>query len=272
MTTYAIVGTGAASENAITESLRDILSPDDSVLIGWFGKPMPESIETVYGYLLDNEFQFSLYHRPEQEVTRHFRDADNCTVTQSRHPLDALLKEADEVLFLWDDDENDATPPLIQYVFDHIKEGVEVKELSNGLSPIIIEDDMPEPEPAPKEEPEEDDTRFTRDELEIMTAAAVKRYGERLGCEAKTKSGIIDELFGASEEVQTPAPVEDDTPIVAGEIDPPVVQVVNPIEWERQLINLIHDFQQHQKPGFNSDMAHLALGQARLWMLKTLSE
>lgn len=267
MTTYAIVGTGAASENAITESLRDILSPDDNVLIGWFGKPMPESIETVYGYLLDNEFQFSLYHRPEQEVTRHFRDADNCIVTQSRHPLDALLKEADEVLFLWDDDENDATPPLIQYVFDHIKEGVEVKELSNGLSPIIIEDDMPEPEPAPKEEPEEDDTRFTRDELEIMTAAAVKRYGERLGCEAKTKSGIIDELFGANEEVQTPAPVEDDTPIVAGDS-----QYVSAPNWDQEIINLINNFMQFQKPGFNSDMAHLALGQARLWMLKTLSE
>jgi hypothetical protein len=159
---YAIIGTGAASEAAIKESLNDVLSPDDTIMVGWFGRPMPEAMETVYGYLLDNEIQFSLYHRPEQEVTRHFRDADNCVVTQSRHPVDAMLKEADEVLFLWDDDENDATPSLIQYVMDHLKEGVQVKELSNGLAPIVIDYEMPEPEPAPAEsDEEEDDTRFT---------------------------------------------------------------------------------------------------------------
>jgi hypothetical protein len=275
MTTYAIIGTGAASEAAITESLRDVLTPDDNVLIGWIGRPMPESIETIYGYLLDNEFQFSLYHRPEQEVTRHFRDADNCTVTQSRHPLDAMLKDADEILFLWDDDENDATPPLIQYVFDHINTGVKVKELSNGLAPIVIEDDMPEPEPAPVEDPDDiDDTRFTRDELEVMTAAAVKRYGERLGCEAKTKSGIIDELFGEIEDAQTESPAllqedddDDDMPIVSGD-----TQHVSAPNWDQELTILINNFMNFQKPGFNSDMAHLALGQARLWMLKALSE
>lgn len=272
MTTYAIVGTGAASENAITESLRDILSPDDNVLIGWFGRPMPESIEIVYGYLLDNEVQFSLYHRPEQEVTRHFRDADNCIVTQSRHPLDAMLKDADEILFLWDDGENDATPPLIQYVFDHINSGVQVKELSNGLAPIIIEDDMPEPEPAPTEEVEEDDTRFTRDELEVMTAGAVKRYGERMGCTAKTKSGIIEELFESDEISEEPfftmpKEDEDDTPIVAGD-----TQSVSAPNWDQEIIALIGNFMEYHKPGFESDMAHLALGQARLWMLKALSE
>ena len=280
---YAIIGTGAASEASIKESLTDILSPDDTILIGWFGRPMPESIETVYGYLLDNEVQFSLYHRPEQEVTRHFRDADNCVVTQSRHPVDAMLKEADEVLFLWDDDENDATPSLIQYVMDHINEGVQVKELSNGLAPIIIDYEMPEPEPATSEDDEEeDDTRFTRDELEVMTAAAVKRYGDRLGLEAKTKSGIIEELFGATEEEplqvalqrnppreDAPANYADDSPIVAGD----TATYTPRLSFEDEFKALLDNFTDHgPRAGFEYDMAHLTLGQARLWMLKALSE
>jgi hypothetical protein len=270
---YAIIGTGAASETAIKEALTDILSPEDTIMIGWVGRPMPEAMETVYGYLLDNEAQFSLYHRPEQEVTRHFRDADHCVVTQSRHPVDAMLKDADEVLFLWDDDENDATPSLIQYVMDHINEGVQVKELSNGLAPIIIDYEMPEPEPAPSDDDEEeDDTRFTRDELEVMTAAAVKRYGDRLGLEAKTKSGIIEELFGApaDEPADEPAEVlEPEMPVVAGDIE---TYSTSP-SFEEEFKALLDNFTDHgPRAGFEYDMAHLALGQARLWMLKALSD
>lgn len=262
---YAIIGTGHTSKTALNESLLDILTEDDTVLVGWTGlATMSKTMEDTYEYLIENGVNFSLYHRPEQEVIRHFREADNCTVTQSRHPLDAMLKEAEEVLFLWDDAENDANPSLIQYVMDHINDGVQVKELSNGLAPIIIDYEMPEPEPAPQEEPEEeDDTRFTYDELQIMTAIAVKRYGERLGCEAKTKSGIIDELFPTAPrtenfvmpEIAQPEPVEE-----------PQEEVSYPIE------SVLHDFMDHGKPGFHATMATVLLEQARLLMLKSLSE
>jgi len=249
---YAIVGTGETSEAALQESLRDILTEDDTVLIGWL-RPMPEVVEHVYGYLLDNEVQFRLYHRPEQEVTRHFRDAENCVVTQSRHPLDAMLKEADEILFLWNDAEQEANPSLIQYVFDHINDGVRIKELSNGLAPIVIEDDIPEPEPAPSENVEEvDDTRFTRDELEIMTAAAVKRYGDRLGLESKTKSGIIEELFPEAPQEQAVEPQQETE--------------------SYPITSVLHDFIEHAKPGTNASVASALLDQARLFMLKALAE
>lgn len=274
MKKYAVIGTGSAPASAVTECLRDLLTPDDIVLIGWVGSPIPESVETVYGYLLDNEMSFALYHRPEQTVPKAFRESDECVVTQSRHPVDAMLKEADEVLFLWDDAENDATPSLIQYVMDHISEGVMVKELSNGLAPIVIDYEMPEPEPAPVEEDEDDDdTSFTRDELEIMTAAAVKRYGERRGCKAKTKAGIIEELFDESEW----EPYVDKAPVQETSVEEPAVESPAPQasrsnpSFDQELIALIGNFYEHYKPGFEYDMASLLLGQARLWMLKALS-
>lgn len=257
MTKFAVIGTGATSKTAIQESLRDVLSDGDTVMVGWAGSPVPEVMEHVYLHLMENDIEFSLYHRPEQDVSRLFRSAEHCTVTQSRHPLDSMLKEADEVLFLWDDDENDATPSLIQYVMDHINEGVQVKELSNGLAPIVIDYEIPEAQPAPQVEPEEeeDDTRFTRDELEIMTAIAVKRYGERLGCEAKTKSGIIDELFPEASTIEHPVKPE---PEVA--------------EGSYPLASVLQDFMDHAKPGFHATVATALLEQARILMLKALSE
>lgn len=263
---YAIIGTGHTSKTALNESLLDILTEDDTVLIGWTGLAnMPQIMEYTYEYLIENGVNFSLYHRPEQEVIRHFREADNCTVTQSRHPLDAMLKEAEEILFLWNDAEQEATPSLIHYVMDHINDGVKVKELSNGLAPIIIDYEMPEPEPAPQAEPEEeeDDTRFTYDELQIMTAIAVKRYGERLGCEAKTKSGIIDELFPTAPRTEN---------FVMPEIEQPEPVEETKAEGNYPITSVLQDFMEHGKPGFHATMATALLEQARLLMLKSLSE
>jgi len=87
-----------------------------------------------------------------------------------------------------------------------VDEGTLVMELSNGLTPIDIQDEestpdpTPDPTPEPVAEDEEDDTRFTREELEVMAAPAVKRYGKRIECEATTKSGIIAELFDKGED------------------------------------------------------------------------
>lgn len=277
MATFGIIGTGAGSPQAIEESLRDTLGKGDIVLVGWVGKPIPQSMETVYKFLLEEEIDFGLYHRPEEQVIRHFREADTCTVTQSRHPLDAILKDADHILFLWDDDENDATPSLIQYVMDHKKTDANVLELSNGLAPITIDYEIPEAEPAhvEPEDDEDDDTRFTRDELEEMTAAGVKRYGARLGCEARTKVGIIEELFGPEQPEESTDHRESDESEEPSEEPVPQeapVAVVRPHDVLSDLGNIVANFQDHAKPSFSTSMAMSCLEQARLWMLKSLSE
>jgi hypothetical protein len=96
-----------------------------------------------------------------------------------------------------------------------------------------------------------------------MTAFAVKQYGSRRGCKGTTKAAIIEELF------------DDAPPALAAEIavpETPKSEIKNDHElFEFEMVTLIGNFYSHYKPGFDADMAHLALKQARLWMLKTLA-
>jgi hypothetical protein len=202
--THAIVGTGTAPTKVITEGLRDGLSKGDTVALVWKGKPS-DTEEAIYDYVLENEFAFTMYYEEGTNPPRVFRESDHGVTQKVRNATKAAIKDATgTVLFLWDNESDD---DQIDPVFDFKADGVMILELTNGLSPIT-DGDIPEPvEPeVEKDEKEpEDDSRFTKEELETATAYTVKRYGERLGCKATTKSGIIAELFpeddGADEEM-----------------------------------------------------------------------
>ncbi|NDB66117.1 MAG: hypothetical protein EB168_10720 [Euryarchaeota archaeon] len=53
--------------------------------------------------------------------------------------------------------------------------------------------------------------------------------------------------------------------------EPSVQKVESELEFAQEMITLIGNFYEHYKPGFETDMAHHALGQARLWMLQALT-
>jgi len=196
---HAVLGTGPSSEKAIVEALKDALSDGDEMAMPWVW-PIPDSLSYVYKYALDHEVPFTLFYSDDaaKPPTKSFREAGSCVVQKTRDPFGACLKACDDsVLFLWDDEtaEND-----IQKIFAGSESAV-VLELSNGLAPIVLtEEAPPSSELAPEEEDEEDTSILSKEELEMMTAHAVKRYGERRGCEATTKTGIIEELFGAEVE------------------------------------------------------------------------
>ncbi|NDB65542.1 MAG: hypothetical protein EB168_07740 [Euryarchaeota archaeon] len=58
-------------------------------------------------------------------------------------------------------------------------------------------------------------------------------------------------------------------PVVAGDIE---TYSTSP-SFEEEFKALLDNFTDHgPRAGFEYDMAHLALGQARLWMLKALSD
>ena len=202
---HAVVGSGTAPEKVIVEGLRDALRPNDVVGLVWEGKPH-ETQEVIYDYVLDNDVEFILYYTDGQNPPKVFRENDHGVVQKVRNATVAAVKAVEgkgKVLFLWDEDADD---DQIDVVADHVPAGHLILELTNGLTPIEVTVDIPEPMdpdvPAdPEEEEEEDDTRFSREELETMTAVAVKRYGARVGTTAATKKGIIDELFpeGAEE-------------------------------------------------------------------------
>ena len=154
-------------------------------------------MELIYEMVLDYEVPFVIYY--EDSVPEDF-DVDFGVRQKSRRPLSKALKDmTGSVLFLWDEDDID----LLEEVWEMIDEETDILELTNGLAPIVLEeDDTPDPEPVEEEEEEEDedDTRFTKEELENMAAAAVKRYGARIGATGTTKTAIIKELFPEQEE------------------------------------------------------------------------
>lgn len=197
---HTVIGSGTAPAKVLAEGLNDVLDDGDSVGLIWTGKPT-EGQEAVFDYVLDNEVPFTLYYEDGQNPPKVFRNSEHGVVQKSRDPIGKALEDTDgSVLMLWDEDEN---PDLIGYVWDTVHpEGINILELTNGLTPITLEEEDEEVveaksryEEADEDDEEEDDTRFTKDELEVMAAAAVKRYGARIGVEATTKKGIIEELF-----------------------------------------------------------------------------
>ena len=252
MATHVVIGTGPCPKEAVAEALRDALSDGDTLGVAWSGSPVPESVGAVYDYILDHEIDFVLMYTDEQKVHSAFREAEHGVVQKSRNPNASLLKALDgKVLFLWNDDD----PGLIEQVFDSVPDAT-VLELSNGLAPIILADEeVPQPEaPVAPIEEEEDDYRYTREELEMATAYVVKRYGERMGCTAKTKSGIIAELFDETRE----APTE-----LAAPASPPQGIL-------EQLDAVIENFFENASETSDAPMARLKLSEARLWVTRAI--
>lgn len=200
---HAVVGVGTAPAKVIAEGLNDVLDEGDSVLLLWTGKPT-EGQEAVYDYILDNEIPFVMFYEDGDNPPKVFRENDEGVVQKSRDALAKALSETDGSILVLDEDDDDF---LIQ-VHDMKDPGTVMLSLTNGLAPIVIEDEDPEVAEAAsryeddedEEDEDEDDTRFTKDELEVMAASAVKRYGDRIGAKATTKKGIIAELFPDDDE------------------------------------------------------------------------
>jgi hypothetical protein len=270
MATHIIMGTGPCSEEAVTEALRDALTDGDTIAVAWSGSPVPESLGAVYDYILDHNIDFVLFYTDEQKVHSDFREADHGIVQKVRNPNASLMKALDgNVLFLWNDEEED----LINFVFD-TEPDAKVLELSNGLAPISVSENIPEVEmPTPVIEEEEDDYSYTREELETATAYVVKRYGERMGCEAKTKAGIIAELFPEDD-----APVTEEAPAILPVAEEPAPPKESSAELDSViesgllagLDSVIASFFDHAPETPDTAMARLKLHEARIWVTRVI--
>ena len=201
---HAIIGTGETSDQALFESFKDVLEAGDAVGLVWSGKPTPTQ-EAVYDYVLDNEVQFVLYYKDGDKVPAVFSKAENGIVQKSRNPIIKAVTDiagAGKLLALIPDDQ-DEIADLFDEITEHLDESVLILDLANGLEPITLVVPEVEEEETEEEESEPDDAEdisFTKGELEIMAAPAVKAYGAKLGAKAVTKSGIIAELFPADTE------------------------------------------------------------------------
>jgi hypothetical protein len=219
---YGVLGAGTAPEKVITASLNDV-GTKVHYMVPWYGRPTP-GLETVYDWVLDNDASFTVVGA--ETIPQALTDAAEDFV----YAKDVNAYIFDELtacdpsgmsMILWDTEREEIS---LSIATQSIDKGLPTMDLTNGLVPIIFEDEPAENSaPVVTEELEEDPTQdvpttsFTKDELETMPASSVKRMARDLGFEAKTKGEAIDYLSGTSAEHmvvstysdQVPKPVEE---------------------------------------------------------------
>lgn len=202
---YGVLGTGSAPAKAIVACLSDI-GTDQPFFIPWYGNVTP-GLEAVYDWALDNNVEFTLVQDTSikkapavlRTMATHLIDTDAVDQRIIKH-----LKNSDgHALILWDEEDEEQSVHLAGSAIDA---GLPTLELTNGLVPIVFNE-----QDGPTEIVEEDNDfvvetggdadaevldNFTREELEIMPAAVVKRVATNKGFAPKTKEEAIDNLTG----------------------------------------------------------------------------
>lgn len=197
MTTYPIIGHSTGGAKVIASSLGD-LSDKSKFFIGWSGDPSPGE-EAVIDWLIDHERSFTVVHSTDTVPKGISRYAEACIQVNGQLTtsvvLQATIDGAKTCLVLWDESVDED----IIAASDHIGKFL---ELTNGLTPIEIDDSDDEPvqkEEIAKPEPVEEagSESFSHDELATMPMAALKRQAKDRGISFSglTKEELVEALL-----------------------------------------------------------------------------
>jgi len=115
--------------------------------------------------------------------------------------MEILAKENGTLLLMWDEDK----PELMnKYVINAVDNGVKVLDVSNGLTPIVVEG----VEPSVKDEPTKKFAELTYEELVAMPLSKLKALANEHGNYTKkltTKSALAEAiLLGNAEQEEKP--------------------------------------------------------------------
>jgi len=199
---YGVVGTGTAPKKAINASLDDI-GLKATYIIPWYGRAPKENsgLECVYDWVTENDAMYKVVsaagakpvHRSIAERAIEIIEVDDVDLSILRELKDV----AGLTLVLWDDED---TSRSTDTAMSSINFKLPTLELTNGLTPIIIESDTPavvEVTDSTVNDMEElDVSSFDRETLEVMPAAHVKRLARNAGYEVKTKEEAISVILG----------------------------------------------------------------------------
>lgn len=205
--TYGILGSGDAPKKVIEAGLKD-LGNNIQYVVPWYGKMTP-SLETVYDWLLDNELDFIIVSANiGKDVPKVL--ASKAGIVEKVEDVNYWILKALQTrdvpgisLILWDQENEEESVRLSSM---SISMKLPTLELSNGLVPIIV--DQQEPIKAPVEPvstedmPDIGETSYARETLEVMPTALVKRMAKDKGVVAKTKEEAIEFL---SPKIEGPA-------------------------------------------------------------------
>ena len=189
METYGILGNCDGNPKVIRSSLDDIGTNVHYILPHYQGKVHP-ALETVYDWVLENDVEFTIISN--SRAPKVLREAAMDFINDVEAVNDEIAQRLNKsevkglACILWDNEHEDFSKRVAMAC---IELGLPTLELTNGMVPIVFGDEAQEVD-------------FSREELESMPAATVKRLAKEKGHEAKTKEEAINALYGTTEEPQ----------------------------------------------------------------------
>lgn len=199
MKKYGIIGGGKCGENIIEDGLAEV-SEDAHFLVYWH-KGASSSEDRVYDYILENDLTFTLYVDQGVTAPKVLTEAARLTIVSSaaQHSIVMdLIPKTEELLVLWDDNNAEVIQELVFLAHDF---EVPVKELSNGLIPINVDNTEPVDD-TPTIDP------FSEDELRSMSIGVLRKAAVARGIENASehdKDELIALITGGPMPVKTSA-------------------------------------------------------------------
>lgn len=197
---YGILGSGTANETIIKDGLMDVFEGQEVKFLIHARRRPQGSVTTVWDFLDEHEATFVAYHRVDDNPPKALLDlsmASNIIDDPAKAVLTVLAENKGTLLLLWDEENPEASTNLATMA---ISMGVPVKDLTNGLSPIIAEADEPEEEVVEETTPAHP---FSRDELMNMNIGVLRRQAKAIGIENLgriTKQEIVDAICSLSDD------------------------------------------------------------------------
>lgn len=223
---YGILGSSNLIEpSTIVASLGDITNKV-LYIVPWYGnKKVSSSMEVVYDWLLDNNATFKLVmneegRTPPNVLMTKANEVVSDTDVETRIICELTEREVKGIaLLVWDEEHPERSIDLASAC---INKEVPSLELTNGLSPIIIDDEGINVPIADEDLPSVGEMSFDEETLQVMPAASVKRMARDAGHDVKTKEEAIKILVGSNKNEEE---IHDD-----GEIGTIIVLFKNGIE------------------------------------------
>ena len=195
---YGVIGSGSASRKVIEASLNDIgLEP--MFIVPWYGK-VTDGLEAVYDWVVDNEAVFSIVAKDGVKAVPKLlaEKATSVTVVDDvdTHIINSLKNREVEglALVLWDQEKETYSVSIASKAIDL---RLPTLELTNGLVPIILDDEaegVEEAETSDEQLPDIGETNYERETLEMMPTALVKRMAKDKGFDPKSKEDAVNML------------------------------------------------------------------------------
>lgn len=194
MNHYVVLGNGTSSANVIENSLSDLPTPRTFHVHIW--KNSLDGVCRVYDWLLDNEETFVAYHTGDAPAVLLKHAFDHVVSdTPEVDMADFAEKNKATVLYLWNTESEPFCEHAVMSLLDNCQ--VPVLDLTQGLTPFLIEDSEAKVVPAEDKLP-----LITRKEYESMPRATLAQQAKAQGLETTkvTKPKLIDALLGEESE------------------------------------------------------------------------